>query len=716
MKWLMKGEVTEDDLENPMECVCEDICKEELICHTPNHGQTIHQSGNNFKDLFDDSADIIDGAKQTDPVDSDVPECTKSSECDTGSAGAASLENSANSADVSPRYLTQSDLPEAEVSLSEEMDVSGSSGEVWFDDLNGKNFNETKSSITSVLSPRADAYRKESESCDSIKSNDSAPRNDFRDYKYNLPDVVQSQGLQHGSDNNSEDQVKVRTSRKENPYARISTDGSLSDDSLKEDEESFDLSLNSFISPYATTKSLAKISSTPKNLYKSKAAELSCDGIEPVYDPYATIDSPGGDNSDRRKSGGSDINPYATLNDVTSGDLNDGVLHSSKDVLVEASGELSAQSSVNVCDRKTHGSMIIPEIRIEAPTEDEAEEEDSMKGKCIDDLYAKVMKDRSKGDDPDTSKEETNLNSPTSQSSKGGNSTASQSEEELLGACGGCEELLDTNDEGPPLPTRRYERSVSSESTLRSSRGLSASKSSLLTNFKDSARVRFQTMRKAMSMDRGLDEVNHDEKNKLGKKEKGEKVKEKNKGDKEKKEKKKKSDGKMKKAPSLKSLSSLFGRKNRDRLSSVEGEADENIDEPVKKGKKERGFFKSKKKRQISSPVNTVDVPTHFRCIGKLKEVNPDGSQIIELSKPPDGPIGFYIAKGTVNYDYGIFVSRFTDDQQKLFAGILGVGDEILEVNDQSVQDKSLDDVYALMAETDKPIMKVFPIVARKEV
>ncbi|XP_071097524.1 uncharacterized protein [Haliotis cracherodii] len=712
-----EGEVIEDDWESHGECVSEDMDTEELTLHAQNQRQITHQSGNNFKELFEDSVDVVDGANRIDPVDNDVSESTVSSLCDIASSRS---ENSAHQApefimgseDVSPRHLTQTDLPEAEVSLSEEMDVSGSSGEVWFDDLNNKTLNEKKGSLTSVLSPRADAYRKASDSCDSAKSDDSASPTDLREHRYNLPDVVQSQGLQPESDNKL-DQVKVKTRRKENPYARISEDGSISDDSQ---EESFDLSLNSFISPYATTKSLAKISSTPKSHYKSKAAELSCDGIEPVYDPYATIDSPKGDNSDRRKSGGSDINPYATLNEVTAADLNDGVLHSSKDVLVEASGELSAQSSVDVGDRKSHGGMKIPEIRIEAPSEDEADEEDGKKGKCLDDLYAKVMKDRSKGDDPDTSKDETNLNSSTSQSSKGENSFTTPSEEELLGACGGCEELLDTNDEGPPLPSRRYERSISSESTLRSSKALSASKSSLFTNFKDTARVRFQTMRKAMSMDRGLDEVNHDEKNKSGKKEKGEKVKEKNKGEKEKKEKKKKSDGKMKKAPSLKSLSSLFGRKNRDRLSSVEGEGEENIDEPVKKGKKERGFFKSKKKRQISTPISTVDMPTHFRCIGKLKAVNPDGSQIIELSKPPDGPIGFYIAKGTVNYDYGIFVSRFTDDQQKLFAGILGVGDEILEVNDQSVQDKSLDDVYALMAETDKPIMKVFPIVARKEV
>ena len=51
--------------------------------------------------------------------------------------------------------------------------------------------------------------------------------------------------------------------------------------------------------------------------------------------------------------------------------------------------------------------------------------------------------------------------------------------------------------------------------------------------------------------------------------------------------------------------------------------------------------------------LDAVDSPTHFRPIGKLLHLNPDGSQILELNKPPHGPFGFYIARGNAKYNHG---------------------------------------------------------------
>ncbi len=46
--------------------------------------------------------------------------------------------------------------------------------------------------------------------------------------------------------------------------------------------------------------------------------------------------------------------------------------------------------------------------------------------------------------------------------------------------------------------------------------------------------------------------------------------------------------------------------------------------------------------------------PTHFRQIGKLLAINPDGTQHLELIKPPHGPFGFYIARGNAKYNHGM--------------------------------------------------------------
>ncbi|XP_041370351.1 uncharacterized protein LOC121384160 isoform X2 [Gigantopelta aegis] len=260
------------------------------------------------------------------------------------------------------------------------------------------------------------------------------------------------------------------------------------------------------------------------------------------------------------------------------------------------------------------------------------------------------------------------------------------------GACGGEQD----EDFCPPVPDRCYKKN--SSIPLKASTEFGGSGSSLF----DKVGCTFKSMKKAISMDRGMDHIGKEEKkrNKENKKERTDKLL-------------------MSKGPSLKSFTSFFSRKKPPRISST-GDAcvDTAVqDPPSKDGKLKKCHKYLKRKSKPMPSKETVESPKEFRQLGKLIGINPDGSQLVELKKPPNGPIGFYIARGTANYDYGLLVSRFTtENPEKLFAGILGVGDEILEVNEKPVKDLTLEQVYELMAASDKLILKVFPLFARKDV
>jgi len=65
----------------------------------------------------------------------------------------------------------------------------------------------------------------------------------------------------------------------------------------------------------------------------------------------------------------------------------------------------------------------------------------------------------------------------------------------------------------------------------------------------------------------------------------------------------------------------------------------------------------------------------------------------------------------------GIFVSRFSATRPDInFAGLLCVGDEILEVNGHHVRDLNQEAVYNLISACPVLLMKVLPFIARKDV
>ncbi|ELU17304.1 hypothetical protein CAPTEDRAFT_79524, partial [Capitella teleta] len=100
--------------------------------------------------------------------------------------------------------------------------------------------------------------------------------------------------------------------------------------------------------------------------------------------------------------------------------------------------------------------------------------------------------------------------------------------------------------------------------------------------------------------------------------------------------------------------------------------------------------------------------PQHVRSIGKLMHVNEDGTQIIELARPKDGPMGFYVAKGNAQYKHGEFASERNDAlPEHFFAGIMTVGDEILEINGRKVVDMALEGVYDLLGNGNKVVLRL---------
>ncbi|KAL4219301.1 hypothetical protein ACF0H5_021880 [Mactra antiquata] len=250
-------------------------------------------------------------------------------------------------------------------------------------------------------------------------------------------------------------------------------------------------------------------------------------------------------------------------------------------------------------------------------------------------------------------------------------------------------------------------------SNLKASKEMTSSKSSLFDKIKFS---KFKGSKKSMSMDQGIDSAGYSP-NSV--------------------QKSKGSNSffpKMKKAPSLKSITSLFSRKKKKRgqfrLDDHEGSSSKDSTLSVYSG--QSNTLPDRKKQWTScqalstiespntdEPIRNQKIKSHdlHQPIGKLMKMYPDGTQVIQLTKPDNGPIGFFIAKGSAKYGNGIFISRFSASRpEQCFGGLLGIGDEILEVNSHIVRDLSQDSVYNLISNSPVVVLKIFPFIARGDV
>uniref|UniRef100_A0A8C3XI19 KIAA1614 n=1 Tax=Cyanoderma ruficeps TaxID=181631 RepID=A0A8C3XI19_9PASS len=111
---------------------------------------------------------------------------------------------------------------------------------------------------------------------------------------------------------------------------------------------------------------------------------------------------------------------------------------------------------------------------------------------------------------------------------------------------------------------------------------------------------------------------------------------------------------------------------------------------------------------QRSLSVEDIGAPGQLRAVGRVVEVFPDGTSQLELQRPPHGAFGFSVTSGHGRPDTGVYVQEMADaGTAKLYAGLLGVGDEILQVNGAAVSGLGLPRIRELLLQADSLTLRV---------
>ncbi|XP_072244735.1 uncharacterized protein [Leuresthes tenuis] len=106
--------------------------------------------------------------------------------------------------------------------------------------------------------------------------------------------------------------------------------------------------------------------------------------------------------------------------------------------------------------------------------------------------------------------------------------------------------------------------------------------------------------------------------------------------------------------------------------------------------------------------IEDVGYPYSVRSVGRVLQVGSDGTFLVELNRPTDQTYGFIISRGRGRSDSGVYVEKMVDSNtEKLYAGLLAVGDEILEVNGEKVACLSLDQVIHLLIQNPSPTVRI---------
>ncbi|XP_075616481.1 uncharacterized protein KIAA1614 homolog [Balearica regulorum gibbericeps] len=109
-----------------------------------------------------------------------------------------------------------------------------------------------------------------------------------------------------------------------------------------------------------------------------------------------------------------------------------------------------------------------------------------------------------------------------------------------------------------------------------------------------------------------------------------------------------------------------------------------------------------------SLSVEDIGAPGRLRAVGRVVEVFPDGTSQLELQRPPHGAFGFCVTSGHGRPDTGVYVQEMADaGTAKLYAGLLGVGDEILQVNGAAVSGLGLARIRELLLQSDTLSLRV---------
>ncbi|KAM9379469.1 LOW QUALITY PROTEIN: uncharacterized protein KIAA1614 homolog [Phaethornis superciliosus] len=109
-----------------------------------------------------------------------------------------------------------------------------------------------------------------------------------------------------------------------------------------------------------------------------------------------------------------------------------------------------------------------------------------------------------------------------------------------------------------------------------------------------------------------------------------------------------------------------------------------------------------------SLSVEDIGAPSRLRAVGRVVEVFPDGTSQLELQRPPHGAFGFCVTSGHGRPDTGVYVQEMSDaGTAKLYAGLLAVGDEILQVNGAAVSGLGLPRIQQLLLQADTLSLRV---------
>ncbi|XP_044057120.1 uncharacterized protein LOC122878399 isoform X2 [Siniperca chuatsi] len=166
-----------------------------------------------------------------------------------------------------------------------------------------------------------------------------------------------------------------------------------------------------------------------------------------------------------------------------------------------------------------------------------------------------------------------------------------------------------------------------------------------------------------------------------------------------------KSSGLLKKTPSVQSLSVGSPFLQLKKSSSVQSFGSEQ-----KKKKDRSADYRPAADQFLQRCLSTEDVgrPCSVRSVGRVLQVCSDGTFLLELSQPKSQMYGFIISRGRGRPDSGVYVEDMVDSStEKLYAGLLAVGDEILEVNGEKVACLSLDQVTHLLTQNTSATVRV---------
>ncbi|XP_045439119.1 uncharacterized protein KIAA1614 homolog isoform X3 [Pipistrellus kuhlii] len=174
---------------------------------------------------------------------------------------------------------------------------------------------------------------------------------------------------------------------------------------------------------------------------------------------------------------------------------------------------------------------------------------------------------------------------------------------------------------------------------------------------------------------------------------------------------------KVKRAPSLQSLHPVSSSHQRRKAASFQnlhallsGKVDRSslylVGEPGDHSEPGR-LAKAPPRRALS--VEDVGAPSLARTVGRVVEVFPDGTSQLQLQRSPEGTFGFCVASGNGRRrDSGFYVQEMADaSTAKLYSGLLGVGDEILEVNGAKVAGLGLAHIEELLTHAESLSLRV---------